>query len=307
MLQAAAFFCGQPQKRLLLFFKPHRCHSSLSLAPQTKSRHQAGRAFDASRDAGRLPRHRQERILHPDEIPPPRTDPASRRNRMAWGREDSSPEYIAGGSIISGDAEGRYSTRRIVKSNCRTFASMYTQQGLKGVNQDAMVLWEVAGHVSKNLPSKLSLLLKQPSFPEGNKGDGDLRSNTSSASHEAGKHYSGIWLSSWKKTFTNAFEELDNELSTNTSFDCICSGTSVVSIVKLREHLLVANLGDSRAILGTRNEKNMLVPVQLTVDQKPNLPGEIERIKSCKGRVFALKEDQKFHSLILWVKIRNIV
>ncbi|KAK8968392.1 putative protein phosphatase 2C 33 [Platanthera guangdongensis] len=236
---AAAFFCGQPQKPMLLFFKPHRCHSSLSLAPQTKSRPQPGRAFDTSRDAGRLPRRRQERILHPDEIPPPRTDPASRRNRMAWGREDSSPEYIAGGSVVFGDAEGRYSTRRIVKSNCRTFASMYTQQGLKGVNQDAMVLWEdfggekgtlfcgvfdghgpyghkVAGHVSKNLPSKLSLLLKQPSFP---------------------LHH-----------------------------------------MKLREHLLVANLGDSRAILGTRNEKNMLVPVQLTVDQKPNLPASYLRL-----------------------------
>ncbi|KAK8926064.1 putative protein phosphatase 2C 73 [Platanthera zijinensis] len=202
------------------------------------------------------------------------------------------------------------------------FASMYTQQGLKGVNQDAMVLWEdfggekgtlfcgvfdghgpyghkVAGHVSKNLPSKLSLLLKQPSFPEGNKGDADLRSNTSSESHEAGKHDSGIWLSSWKKTFTNAFEELDNELSTNTSIDCICSGATAVSIVKLREHLLVANLGDSRAILGTRNEKNKLVPVQLTVDQKPNLPGEIERIKSCKGRVFALKEEPDVHRIWL--------
>ncbi|KAK8950016.1 putative protein phosphatase 2C 73 [Platanthera guangdongensis] len=233
-----------------------------------------------------------------------------------WNRREE--EEVEGEEAVRVREDG---ARVRLEGSCG-FASMYTQQGLKGVNQDAMVLWEdfggekgtlfcgvfdghgpyghkVAGHVSKNLPSKLSQLLKQPSFPEGNKGDGDLRSNTSSESHVAGKHDSGIWLSSWKKTFTNAFEELDNELSTNTSIDCICSGTTAVSIVKLREHLLVANLGDSRAILGTRNEKNKLVPVQLTVDQKPNLPGEIERIKSCKGRVFALKEEPDVHRIWL--------
>lgn len=94
--------------------------------------------------------------------------------------------------------------------------------------------------------------------------------------------------------------------------------------------MLVANLGDSRAILGTRDEKNKLIPVQLTVDLKPNLPGELEfstllysdnsltillhyvkwlfcygnsgeaeRINSCKGRVFALKEEPDVHRIWL--------
>lgn len=221
-------------------------------------------------------------------------------NEAIWNRKEEEVDEEKGVRVREDGARVR------LEGSCG-FASMYTQQGLKGVNQDAMVLWEdfggekgtmfcgvfdghgpyghkVAGHVSKNLPSKLSLLLKSPSFPD---------------SHEASKQDSGNWLSSWKSTFTNAFEELDNELSTNTSIDCICSGTTAVSIVKLREHLLVANLGDSRAILGTRNEKNKLVPVQLTVDQKPNLPGEIERIKSCKGRVFALKEEPDVHRIWL--------
>lgn len=37
---------------------------------------------------------------------------------------------------------------------------------------------------------------------------------------------------------------------------------------------MIANLGDSRAVLCTRGIKDILVPVQLTVDLKPNLPSE---------------------------------
>ena len=35
---------------------------------------------------------------------------------------------------------------------------------------------------------------------------------------------------------------------------------------------MIANVGDSRAVLGTTSEDGSLVPVQLTVDFKPNLP-----------------------------------
>jgi serine/threonine protein phosphatase PrpC len=35
---------------------------------------------------------------------------------------------------------------------------------------------------------------------------------------------------------------------------------------------VVGNLGDSRAILGTRDSNNRLMAVQLTVDLKPNVP-----------------------------------
>lgn len=35
---------------------------------------------------------------------------------------------------------------------------------------------------------------------------------------------------------------------------------------------MIANLGDSRAILCTRTEEDELVPVQLTVDLKPDVP-----------------------------------
>jgi len=36
--------------------------------------------------------------------------------------------------------------------------------------------------------------------------------------------------------------------------------------------LVIGNVGDSRAVLGTRDENDCLIAVQLTVDLKPNLP-----------------------------------
>lgn len=243
--------------------------------------------------------------------------------------EEVDDELYDEGSLKGGASVKEDGTRVRLEGSCG-FASMYTQQGLKGVNQDAMVLWEdfgsekgsvfcgvfdghgpfghkVAGHVRDNLPSKLSSHLKASASPEDHHGDSDLslcneksiEFNGTTESYETKKDDNGKWLSSWKHTFSNAFEELDNELSMNTSIDCICSGTTAVSIVKLRENLLIANLGDSRAILGTRDEKNKLVPVQLTVDLKPNLPDEAERINNCKGRVFALKEEPDVHRIWL--------
>lgn len=40
------------------------------------------------------------------------------------------------------------------------------------------------------------------------------------------------------------------------------------------DHLVIANVGDSRAVMATSTDDGCLVPVQLTIDFKPNLPGE---------------------------------
>ena len=40
------------------------------------------------------------------------------------------------------------------------------------------------------------------------------------------------------------------------------------------DHLVVANAGDSRAVIATTSDDGVgLVPVQLSVDFKPNIPG----------------------------------
>uniref|UniRef100_A0A803QFD2 PPM-type phosphatase domain-containing protein n=1 Tax=Cannabis sativa TaxID=3483 RepID=A0A803QFD2_CANSA len=86
-------------------------------------------------------------------------------------------------------------------------------------------------------------------------------------------------------------KEMDEDLGLDSSIDSFCSGSTAVTVVKQGENLIIANLGDSRAILGTRGDKNQLIPVPLTVDLKPDIPSEAERIKNCRGRVFAADEE----------------
>ncbi|KAH0457817.1 hypothetical protein IEQ34_013132 [Dendrobium chrysotoxum] len=91
-----------------------------------------------------------------------------------------------------------------------------------------------------------------------------------------------------KQSFLKAFKLMDKELKLLPTVDCFCSGTTAVT---LGQDLIIGNLGDSRAIMGTRDRDNNLVALQLTVDLKPNLPREAARIEQCKGRVFALQDE----------------
>lgn len=96
----------------------------------------------------------------------------------------------------------------------------------------------------------------------------------------------------WRESFVEAFEMMDKDLRGHPSIDCFCSGSTAVALIKQGEHLMIGNVGDSRAILATRREEDgTLQPIQLTVDLKPSLPKEAERILKCKGRVFALEDE----------------
>lgn len=70
------------------------------------------------------------------------------------------------------------------------------------------------------------------------------------------------------------------------------SGTTAISAYKNRNNLLVANVGDSRAVLGrcqtgssTASGRGQLVAVDLSSDQKPCRPDEKRRIQEQGGRV----------------------
>ncbi|RWW61037.1 hypothetical protein BHE74_00031921 [Ensete ventricosum] len=124
---------------------------------------------------------------------------------------------------------------RVRLKGSSTVASMFTQQGWKGVNQDAMTVWEVtpnhnifcgafdghgpyghrvACHVRDALPSRLQSGMKTFKGGADDTGDGDG------------------WFASWKATIVSAFEELDKELSNHPWIDCICSGATAVTILK---------------------------------------------------------------------------
>ncbi|CAH8383968.1 unnamed protein product [Eruca vesicaria subsp. sativa] len=97
----------------------------------------------------------------------------------------------------------------------------------------------------------------------------------------------------WKKMMERSFTRMDKEAvrweETVMSANCKCElqtpncdavgSTAVVSVIT-PEKIVVANCGDSRAVL-CRNGK----PVPLSTDHKPDRPDELDRIQEAGGRV----------------------
>lgn len=192
------------------------------------------------------------------------------------------------------------------------FASVFSKRGQKGVNQDCCIVWEdfgcqedmmfcgifdghgpwghfVAKTVRESMPPSLlcnwqEALLSQASLDP----DMDLQS-------EKKNHKFNIWKHSYVKTCA----AIDKELEQQRKIDSFYSGTTALSIVRQGELIFIANVGDSRAVLATTSDDGSLVPVQLTVDFKPNIPQEAERIFQCKGRVFCLQDEPGVHRVWL--------
>lgn len=83
----------------------------------------------------------------------------------------------------------------------------------------------------------------------------------------------------------NGCVEVNHKLATS-SIDVYVSGsTGILGVIK-RDVLYVANVGDSRAVLGRVGAKGLLEAVDLSEDQKPDRPDEMARILRYGGRVF---------------------
>uniref|UniRef100_M8BPM6 protein-serine/threonine phosphatase n=1 Tax=Aegilops tauschii TaxID=37682 RepID=M8BPM6_AEGTA len=94
-----------------------------------------------------------------------------------------------------------------------------------------------------------------------------------------------------RTSFLRAFYVMDRDLKSHKNIDCLFSGTTAVTLIKQGQDLIIGNLGDSRAILATKDEDNHLFALQLTVDLKPSIPSEAARIRERKGRVFSLPNE----------------
>ncbi|CAK9206347.1 unnamed protein product [Sphagnum troendelagicum] len=256
---------------------------------------------------------------------------------------------------------------RTCSNGASNISCIYTQQGRKGTNQDAMIVWEdfasmedtvycgvydghgpfghlVARRVRDSLPSKLFqywqeelAVIKENGNKEESESDDDNNAelcDTTQTDH--GSNVSSIYESAigdadesdrdtaqselsegggvvilenpppnhnsepvskppmfapWKQAHLTAYQVMDKELQSHPLIDCFCSGTTAVTVLKQGKHLVIGNVGDSRAIMGTRDENGILKAIQLTVDLKPNLPQEADRIREYKGRVFALHDE----------------
>ncbi|WVZ75438.1 hypothetical protein U9M48_023489 [Paspalum notatum var. saurae] len=204
-------------------------------------------------------------------------------------------------------AQLRATPGRIAGNGACDVASLYTLQGKKGVNQDAMIFWEnfcsrddtifcgvfdghgpyghlVAKRVRDLLPVKLgadlgiedgrqtsAINIKGNANEVGSQECIVREGNTVSSEAAQNGEYPEVFPA-LRTSFLKAFHVMDRDLKLHKNIDCFFSGTTAVAVIKQGRNLIIGNLGDSRAVLGTRDENNQLVAVQLTVDLKPNIP-----------------------------------
>lgn len=210
--------------------------------------------------------------------------------------------------------------------------SLFTKQGRKGVNQDAMIVWEkfasqedmvfcgvfdghgpdghrVARNVRDILPQKLAASWRSQEQAAKDIAFSSDDSENESCNQRERNHCGDVigdpsQIMAWKESFVAAYKVTDRELLINEDVDCVFSGSTAVTLVKQGNDLIVGNVGDSRAVLGTRADDDTLLALPLTIDLKPDEPREAERIRRHKGRVFALHNEPLVQRV--WLPHRNV-
>lgn len=196
------------------------------------------------------------------------------------------------------------SSSGIVNANWSSnYASTFSKRGQKGMNQDSLIVWEafgsekdvifcgvfdghgpwghfVAKRVRKLMPSYLLCNWQEA-----------LAKTSLEFNDEMGKDRNLHRFDMWKRSYLKACSTIDQELEQYPGIDSFHSGTTALSIVRQGDLVVLANVGDSRAVLATTCDDSSLIPVQLTVDFKPNVPEETERIKQSKGKVFSSQDE----------------
>lgn len=82
-----------------------------------------------------------------------------------------------------------------------------------------------------------------------------------------------------------AYAEAEKQIVQKRGAEAQLSGTTAVAAYQHRDMLLVANVGDSRAVLGRCNTAGQLQPVELSSDHKPSRADERQRIVAAGGKV----------------------
>ena len=91
------------------------------------------------------------------------------------------------------------------------------------------------------------------------------------------------------------------------TIDTKFSGSTCVTIILTKNKIISANAGDSRAVMG-RHINGKWLSIELSHDQKPNNPGEKERILSHGGRIEAYKDENggDFGPPRVWLKYEDV-
>ena len=95
-----------------------------------------------------------------------------------------------------------------------------------------------------------------------------------------------------RKQISETLYRTNLSLKEKYKIDAELSGTTLCSIFIYSNTIYCANVGDSRAILGTFYfDDNLWKTKQLSIDHVPELPNEQRRIIQCNGRVERLKNE----------------
>ncbi|KAI4341074.1 hypothetical protein MLD38_025844 [Melastoma candidum] len=255
---------------------------------------------------------------------------SSRSSCSSGSNGESAPPQYACGLCRKKRTKRTYSERhaalqhlpslpnRILMNGKSRSSCIFTQQGRKGINQDAMIVWEefmeedtifcgvfdghgpfghlVAQKVRDVLPIKLQASWRSSQSRQKESARACFNGNarmqeTCCSNEEEVLEALPNSLTLWREAFLKSYKAMDKELKSRPSLDCFCSGSTAVTMVKQGSNLFMGYIGDSRAVLGSKDTGDSMVAVQLSVDMKPDLPREAERIKRCKGRVFALQDE----------------
>ena len=84
-----------------------------------------------------------------------------------------------------------------------------------------------------------------------------------------------------KENILSTYKSLSTYIQTQNNFDVLCSGSTCLILYITSSKIISANLGDSRSILITTDDKI----IELSKDQKPENPNEKKRIEQNGGRV----------------------
>lgn len=86
------------------------------------------------------------------------------------------------------------------------------------------------------------------------------------------------------KIITDTFDNVSSSLFNTKTINSVCSGTTSINIIATPTKLIIANVGDSRAIIGRYNNGKWGYE-QLSRDHKPNEKDEQARILKMGGRI----------------------
>ncbi|KAK5794498.1 hypothetical protein PVK06_035729 [Gossypium arboreum] len=221
-------------------------------------------------------------------------DGLARTVSMKKGKNNSSTEDDIGREVaetLAKDAKKNdlmLSSSATFKSNkSNNFASICSKRGQKGINQDCTIVWEefgcqedmifcgifdghgpwghiIAKRVKQSVPPSLLCNWQKALALTSLGQELNTEPNRSTRNHQ---------FDIWKQSCLKTYADIDEELKHHPGIDSFHSGTTALTIIKQGEHLVIANVGDSRAVLATISDDGILIPFQLTIDFKPNIPG----------------------------------